>query len=120
MAELQLKITGDNLAVSDGYHTFGELYEHRIALWITLCRFVATEAAPSWGRRDVWRAKCHSDGSSISGWFILGMGKDAGEQITYHLPMSRWVECDFAQTLLCAPEFDKHTSADVLARLGGL
>lgn len=102
--------------VSDGYHTIQELYDHRIALFIALCRAKTNHFLDG---QDVnpWRSKLHSDGSSIPDWFILGIGRDKGEQITYHLPMSRWDETDFAETLDRAPEWDGHTSADVLERL---
>lgn len=96
--------------VSDGYHTFGELYAHRIALFIALARRTIY----------AWRSKAHSDGSIWDGWFILGIYKDAGKQITYHLPMSEWDKCDFAETLEKAPEWDRHTSNDVLERLGNI
>ena len=104
--------------VSDGYHTFDELYEHRITLWIALCRTMAEHHH----RSDdvVWKTRYHSDMGFIEGWFLLGMGYDPGEQITYHLPMDRWEECDFAKELQCAPEFDGHTAADVLKRLAAL
>lgn len=107
--------------VSDGYHTFDELYDHRITLWIALCRVCDFhEKECSYGRNtptNVWRSKLHSDGTGFDGWFVLGMGRPAGKQITYHLPMNRWTECDFAETLDRAPEFDGHTPADVLERL---
>lgn len=35
----------------------------------------------------------------------------------YHLPMSEWDNCKWANTLENAPEWDGHTSADVLKRL---
>lgn len=106
--------------ISDGYHTFGELYEHRFALYIALClQFSRLERnlpkVP--GENFVWRSKFHSDGSMYDGWFILGLGKDAGWQISYHLPLSKWEETDFAEELDKAPEFDGHTSAEVLNRL---
>jgi len=99
--------------ISDGYHTFNELYDHRITIFIALCKFAEIQGV----RKKVWRSEKHSDGSSFDGWFLLGIGEKAGEQITYHLPKSRWNECDFAETLEIAPEFDGHTSADVLERL---
>ena len=106
------KVTG---STSDGYHTFDELYEHRITLWIALCR---TQTEHCHKCDDIsWRSKLHSDGSSFDGWFVLGLFYDPGEQMTYHLPMSRWDECDFAQELDRAPEFDGHTPADVLERI---
>jgi hypothetical protein len=105
--------------ISDGYHTFDELYAHRIALWIVFCRELASNPANQYGpRSEVWRSWLHSDGSQIKDWFILGIGKNPGEQITYHLPNEKWDCCEFAQTLERAPEFDGHTSAEVLDRLG--
>lgn len=100
--------------ISDGYHTFDELYEHRIALYITLCRMVKTLVRLP---IPVWKTKVHSDGSIWDGWFILGINTAAGYQITYHLPDSKWDECRFANILEKAPEFDGHTPADVLKRI---
>jgi hypothetical protein len=114
---MDLKITGQEAEVSDGYHTFSELYDHRITLWIALCRMYAFEDAPSWAEKLVWRSKLHSDGSCFDGWFVLGIGVKPGEQMTYHLPLSMWDETGFAKTSDRAPEFDGHSSADVLARI---
>ena len=61
------------------------------------------------------RSKVHY--SPTDGWFIMGIGKEKGNQISYHLPLSRWDETDFAETLDQAPEWDGHTSQDVLERL---
>lgn len=55
--------------------------------------------------------------SKFDGWFVLGYGYIEGEQITYHLPLSKWDECNFAKTLDKAPKFDGHTSEDVLERI---
>lgn len=117
---------GDDMQVSDGYHTMDELYDHRIQLFIALCRFIriadgyADEADAGGKAISVWRSKPHADGSSFDGWFILGLHKEVGKQITYHLPIARWNDCDFAETLEKGPEFDGHTSADVLARLADI
>lgn len=102
----------DTDLISDGFHTFGELYEHRVILYIALCRKLEK------GR--VWRSKAHSDGSRLDGWFVLGIDYEKGEQITYHLPVSKWEETSFAETLEKAPEYDGHTGEDVLRRLSGL
>jgi hypothetical protein len=116
----------DTNKISDGYHTFGELYEHRITLFIALCKELhrererATREGGMVRYIKTWRSKLHSDKTSFEGWFVLGIGKDAGDQITYHLPMSKWDETSFAETLECAPEFDGHTSNDVLERLKSL
>lgn len=107
----------DTNLISDGYHTFAELYEHRIILFITLCRVL--QSCGSF-REEIWRSKKHSDGSGWEGWFILGIGDKKGAQITYHLPISKWDECSFAFDKELAPEFDGHTAADVLSRLNKL
>lgn len=108
-----LIMEADQMVVSDGYHTFDELYDHRISLFIALVRVVALSKF-----RQTWRSKLHSDGTAFDGWFILGINKEGGGQITYHLPLDRWDEtADYAETLERAPEFDGHTPADVLERL---
>jgi len=121
-----IKISGVNTnEVSDGYHTFGELYDHRITLYIALLK----SKVECWIKMDdrfrevkpqIWKTKAHSDGSVWDGWFILGMYKEAGEQITYHLPLDKWNDCWFAEELEKAPIWDNHTSQDVLNRISKL
>ena len=104
----------DRENISDGYHTFKELYDHRIVLWMKLCMVCANN---SWWN-DTWMSEIHSDGSKYDWWFILWMGKEKGHQITYHLPLKYWDMCKrFAPVLEKAPEWDGHTSSDVLERL---
>ena len=110
----------------DGYHTFNELYEHRVALYIAVAGIIKRQEnacgyIPT-GESFVWKSKRHSDGELAFGgtWFVLGIGKEKGNQITYHLPIEKWDETDFAETLEKAPEFDGHTSDDVLERLKSL
>jgi len=98
--------------ISDGYHTFDELYDHRITLFIALARMFSRS-----GEFPVWRSYRHSDGGCFEGWFVLGVFKEKCKQITYHLPASRWSETDFAEELQRAPEWDGHSSADVIERL---
>ena len=100
------KKTGN--CVCDGHHTFDELYDHRITLYIVLCRLYSMpKNNPA---LKVWRAKTHSNRASWNRWFVLGIGTERGEQITYHLPLDRWNECKFAETLNKAPTFDGHIS----------
>lgn len=71
----------------------------------------------------IWRSKNHSDGEICFGTgtqFVLGIEKEKGKQITYHIPIERWDETDFAETLEIAPEWDGHSSNDVLERLKSL
>lgn len=109
-----IKTTGINTdRISDGYHTFGELYEHRIRLYMALCKLLDDT-----GFADVWMSKTHSDGSNYEGWFVLGIHAIEGRQISYHLPIKYWDEClEFALDQETAPPFDGHTSNDVLERL---
>lgn len=114
--EIQTPITisgVDTNRISDGYHTFGELYEHRIWLFIALCGWIREAGC---GGPSMWKSRIHHDGSELDGWFIAGIGKKAGEQITYHLPDRYW-EALAVIELDCAPEWDGHTSNDVIERL---
>jgi len=102
----------DTNKISDGYHTFAELYDHRIELYIALCR-----EYDDTGKHQVWKSKRHHDNSVFEGWFIMGVNIEKGSQISYHLPMSRWEETEFAKEWANAFEWDGHTSNDVLERL---
>jgi hypothetical protein len=106
----------DTNRISDGYHTFGDLYNHRHELWITVCRLAAYNDVCD--VKSIWRSKFHDDGSTYEGWFILGMELfGPASQMSYHLPNEKWESCNFAETLPKAPPFDGHTSDDVLQRL---
>lgn len=103
----------DSGKISDGYHTFDELYDHRVTIYIVLCKILSEKM-----NNYVWRSKrYHSDKIPQKNWFLLGINESKGIQITYHLPISKWKETEFAKTLFCAPEWDGHTSKDVLKRL---
>ena len=118
------EICDAGVEVSDGYHTFSELYKHRISLFIALCKvcqgWIDTEGEFGLCGRKPWKSKKHSDGTSLKGWFVMGIGEEKGRQITYHIPLERWSEVSFAKTLKKAPEYDGHTSEDVLKRLNNL
>lgn len=96
-----MKITGET---SDGYHTFNELYEHRHALFSIVVNVY-----------DGWKSRKHSDGTEWEGWFIAGVQTPQG-QATYHIPERLW-EAYKCTELETAPEWDGHTSADVIDRL---
>ena len=98
----------DTNLVSDGYHTFGELYDHRIRLFIVLCHLLKAHA---------WKSRHHDDGKEWPGWIILRLYTEPGRQITYHLPTSYWEELGEIKTLEMAPAYDGHSSAEVLKRL---
>jgi hypothetical protein len=110
----------DRGKLSDGYHSFNELYEHRITNFITLCRFLSYHPNKRLLEKQVWKSKYHHDGTNYEGWFIMGIGYTFGDQISYHLPISKWTDCWFANTIDIAPEWDGHSSDDVLKRLKNL
>ena len=94
--------------ISDGYHTFEELYEHRTKLFIALCRLIP----PSM----VWKSKKHHDGTMYAGMFIMGVNTPDG-QATYHLDDKYWDDVAFVKELPNAPPFDGHSPATALSRL---
>ena len=98
--------------ISDGCHTFGELYNHRITLYMALCSILSNNS------NEVWMSKLHSDWTSFDWWFILWYWYEEWSQITYHIPIENRDKClKFANELLMAPTFDWHTSDDVIERL---
>lgn len=100
------EITG---STSDGYHTFDELYEHRHRLFLLLMKAHSERA---------WASRKHSDGTSIEGWFLAGMTLRDGHQVSYHLPDRLWGRVErLGVTTDDPPEWDGHTSDDVLKRL---
>lgn len=106
--EKVMELFAVNENTSDGYHTFKELYDHRIALFIALMR-----AYPHLS----WCSRKQSDGTTMEGWFIAGMNLPNG-QISYHLPDEAWYKFGpEINTLEQAPEWDGHTSADVVKRI---
>lgn len=105
----KLTIETDIGNISDGHHTFNELYEHRYALFVALMK----------SNPDIsWRANNHDDGSNFEGYFIAGMHLPTGD-ISYHLPVRMWELLDYVgiETRLRAPEWDGHSSINVIHRL---
>lgn len=99
--------------VSDGYHTFDELYRHRALLTAALFNTWAEIWSPT--TYGVHKARLHSDGTKIDGYFIVMALLPTG-QISYHYPDTDWDLFDIPE-LDRALTWDKHTSADVLDRL---
>jgi hypothetical protein len=92
--------------LSDGYHTFNELYEHRCILFSVIC---------NQNKNLAWKSKQHHDGTMFDGMFIVGLDTGFG-QATYHYELDQW--CYFnVKELTKAPEWDGHTSYNVLNRL---
>lgn len=91
--------------LSDGYHTFNELYNHRAVL--TALAFIHLPYA--------WKSKVHEDGSMFDGMFIVGAPTPYG-MITYHYELEYWNLFKIPE-LPHAPHFDGHTPNDVVDRI---
>lgn len=101
LAELREGI--ENGTLSDGYHSFNDLYHQRAYLFATICN------QNSW---RAWKSKKHSDGSMFGDdWFIVGIFTPKG-QYTYHYKMEYW-DLFNVQYFENAPEWDGHTDKDV-------
>ena len=89
--------------ISDGYHTFDELYFHRMILFSVIC---------SQNREKSWKSKLHADGTMFKDYFIVGINTPLG-QYSYHYHMQYWDHfCEISE-LEKAPEWDGHTPDQV-------
>lgn len=103
--------------VSDWYHTFKELYEHRVTLFVSLCNHIERIWDMScWCGTVAWKSKLHADGTMYDGWFIAGIWERKWKTLTYHLPISEWNNM-YIEEIPNAPEWDWHTSDDVIKLL---
>ena len=78
--------------ISDGYHTFEELYEHRIALFCALCAHYQSSNRMATGNNKgqlAYKSRKHFDGTKMPGWFIVQLYTTAG-QLSYHFPEKYW------------------------------
>lgn len=109
---------GDGVVdISDGYHTFGELYEHRLALTAVVASWAAQRPEPA-----AWRSKAHHPDDSPmfeGGYFIVGIELDTGP-ITYHYKLPHWDDFAAVPELDHAPKWDGATPGDTVTRLLGL
>jgi len=111
MAHMVKDPTMDNM--SDGYHTFGELYDHRRALTAVLARFINNYGGTA------WRSKEHhpdDDPMFEGGYFIVGFTSPKG-QVSYHYKLSHWDDFSRIPELPHAPKWDGHTLQDTVERL---
>lgn len=93
--------------VSDGYHTFNELYAHRVRLFSTLMNAF---------RESAWWSFQHHDGEQWDGWVLAGIDTPEGA-VTYHLPESEIEHLPKGTEIEFGKEWDGHTADDVLNRL---
>ena len=88
--------------LSDGYHSFNELYEHRMILFSIIC---------NQNKAISWKSKLHEDGTMFENYFIVGINTPNG-QFTYHYHMDHWDKFNVIE-LENAPHYDGHTPDDI-------
>lgn len=93
---------GNKGGVSDGSHTFDELYFHRMTLFAVICNS---------HKKLAWKSWKHDDGTMFDDYFIVGVETPQG-QYTYHYQSEHWnlfavKELDFA------PRWDGHQASDI-------
>lgn len=94
---------GDNKGqVFDGFHTFDELYYHRMVLFAVICRTYRDKA---------WKSRQHEDGSMYEGFFIVGLSTPEGD-FAYHYKLDDW-DLFEVEELDHAPAWDGHVPEDV-------
>lgn len=92
--------TGD---LSDGYHTFNELYHHRAVLFSIIVN----------QNRDIaWKSKKHHDGTMYDGMFIVGIDTPQG-QYSYHYDIEPYWNMFECKELDNAPVWDGHEPKDI-------
>lgn len=118
-----LNLGNDTNYISDGSHTYGELYHHRAVLFASLVSIVTkARLLTSYGKNDkpehiyCWKSKLHDDGTMFDGYFIVGI-KTLEGMATYHYDMKYWDMFD-CQEIERAPEFDGHTPDMAIERIG--
>lgn len=101
--------------ISDGTHTYDELYEHRYVLYCAFTTFASTYYAIPLNTDSAfkcWKSAKHYDGTMYDDSFIAGFSFN-GKTGSYHLPLKYWDLCD-CEILENAPKFNGHTSNDTL------
>lgn len=89
--------------VSDGYHTFDELYYHRMVLFSLLLNTYPDIA---------WKSRRHHDGTMFDQTsFVCGIETQEG-QYSYHYNLEHWDKFEVKE-LEFAPEYDGHMPKDI-------
>jgi hypothetical protein len=86
-------------SITDGYHTFDDLYSHRCALTAALAKALGSAA---------WRSKAHHpDGPPMfeGGYFVVGIDLPGGP-VTYHYKLTHWDDFAGVRELEHAPPWD--------------
>lgn len=88
--------------ISDGSHTFDELYHHRMMLFSFVCEVFKDNA---------WKSWLHDDGTMYDDYFIVGVTTPDGDY-SYHYHKDWWQLFD-VEELEKAPKWDGHKPSDI-------
>lgn len=88
--------------ISDGSHTFDELYYHRMILFSVICNTY---------REQAWKSWKHNDGTMYDDYFIVGITTKDGDY-SYHYHKDYWYEFNVKE-LEYAPKWDGHMPDDI-------
>lgn len=88
--------------ISDGYHSFNDLYYQRMMLFAVICNTYKDKA---------WKSLKHSDNTMFDGYFIAGIATPEGNY-TFHYKLKDWDKFNVKE-LNNAPKWDGHTEKDV-------
>lgn len=106
----------DKGEISDGYHTFNELYEFRMLYNAALFNEWAKEK-----KYSVHKSKLHGDGSPCfdGSYFVVCAMLPTG-LISNHYKLEYWDLFNITSLEKAFFDYDGHTSADVIERLRAL
>ena len=96
--------------LSDTYHTFNELYNHRALLFASLCNTTFKHRA--------WKSLLHHDPNEpmYAGMFIVGIDTPYG-QATYHYDIDPYWDLFKIMEVPRAPQYDGHTPEQAIERI---
>ena len=110
---LKLKNSGTSVKnISDGNHTFADLYFQRMYLFSVICSCYPELS---------WKSKKHFDEENdpmFNGCFIVGINTPNGVA-TYHFKLEYWDEFPIKE-IEHAPQYDGYSPNEVLARIKSL
>lgn len=100
--EYEYELINDMSKVSDGSHTFDELYYHRMILFSIICNS---------NKDKSWKSWKHEDGTMYDDYFIVGITTTKGDY-TYHYHKDNWKYFKVKE-LEFAPKWDGHQPSDI-------
>lgn len=108
-----ISILEDKHLISDGYHTFKELYDFRKVYNALVFNQWANQ-----GKYEVHKSKNHSDGKPCfdGNWFIVSAMTPYG-QVSNHYHLKDWDLFNVPIKPKAVFEYDGHTASDVMERL---